>query len=346
MKIYENFSLKKYNSLRIDAKAKYFAKITKISQLQQLIKENFFANNKYIILGSGTNILFTKDFDGIVLKNNLTSKFEINNEANGDTVVITASSGIKFDDMIQRFLEFQKENNLSLFSLENLAKIPGDVGSAVVQNIGAYGVEQKDFFICCQVINLKTGNIEYKNLDFCNFAYRNSIFKQKDNPYFILDVIYSNRKKDTLPNLNYPDLKREFENANPAEITPLSIYATVSKIRESKLPDIKKYPNAGSFFKNPMVEKKRFEEVKAKYSDIVFWDRGAKEVKVSAAWLIEHCGLKGKRIGNVGIHKNHSLILVSYKNATGNEVVAFANFVINEVKAKFGVEIEPEVVYV
>ena len=351
MNMIENYLLNNRNSFKINAKAKYFAKISTMKQLERLIKKNFFIDNKYIILGSGTNILFTDDFDGIVLKNNIKSGYYIHDL--GDSFQIIAHSGIKFDDLIRNFLNYQIEKNEFVFGMENLAKIPGEIGSAVVQNIGAYGVEQKDFFECCYAINLKTCEIKIFNINDCNFDYRTSIFKQKDNPYFIFKVIYRiNKAENFIPNLNYPNLKKEFENnllknsKNMEKITPHLIYNTVSKIRESKLPDINKYPNAGSFFKNPIITKKKFNELKLKHSDIVSYDYNDKKVKISAAWLIEECGFKGMRIGDVGVYENHSLILVNYKMATGQEVVDFANNIIKKVKQKFKITIYPEVVYV
>jgi len=356
MKIKKNFSLKKYNSLKIDAKAKLFVEIKTVEELQRMIKKKYFVDNKFFILGEGSNVLFTEDFDGLVVKNSITSVFIMDKdiwEVN-DAIEITASSGIKFDDMIQKFLEFQKENNLSIFGLENLAKIPGSVGSAVVQNIGAYGIELKDLFYDCIVVDLK--NREYYNryciLDKtrCCFGYRNSIFKQKENPYFIIKVSFKIDRKNVIPSLNYPALREKFENITPNEITPQLVYDTVSKIRESKLPSKEEYPNAGSFFKNPIITKNKFISLKLLYPDIVFYDledeTQKNKVKISAAWLIEKCGLKGRRIGDVGISEKHSLILVNYGKATGKEVVNFANYVIYEVKKKIGVKIEPEVVYV
>ena len=342
--IYENFSLKKCNSLGIDATAKLFVNIRTFRQLKQLIEKKYFVDNKFIILGSGTNILFTEDFDGIVVRNMLRGGFSIHNYA--DKIQIKSYSGCKFDMLIQKFIAEQNRNNEFVFGLENLAKIPGTVGSAVIQNIGAYGVEQKDFFECCKMINVQTGEFkDFCNID-CNFGYRNSIFKQQKNSYFITSVVYSIKKQfNLLPNLNYPDLRKEFENTKLEGITPQLIYDTVSRIRESKLPNIDKYPNAGSFFKNPIITKNEFNNLKSDYPNIVFYDY-VNGVKISAAWLIEQCGLKGKRMGNVGIHENHSLILVNYSNATGKEVVAFADFIISEVKSKFGITIEPEVVYV
>ena len=344
--IQENFSLKKYNSLKIDAKAKLFVSIKSLTQLKKLIKENYFINNKFIIIGEGTNILFTKDFDGIVVKNDFQKDFKIRNLNN--FIQINSSSGIKFDVLIQRFLKYQKENNMTIFGLENLAKIPGTVGSAVVQNIGAYGVEQKDFISFGIAIDLQTGEKEYfMDLDDKqNFGYRTSIFKQMETKYFIIEIAYSFRKSICeKPNLNYPALREKFENIDLEEITPQLVYDTVSEIRKKKLPNIKKEPNAGSFFKNPIISKRKFNSLELKYPDIVFYNFEDK-IKISAAWLIEKCGLKGKRIGDVGISKKHSLILVNYGNATGKEVIGFAEFVIKTVNKKFRIMIEPEVIFV
>ena len=358
MKIHENFSLKRYNSLKIDVKAKYFVRVNTRRQLEQLIQQNYFNDNKFVILGSGTNILFTKDFDGIVVKNNIASEFVYGKSSclNKElfTIHLDAHSGMKFDEMLQEFLNFLTEDNLFVFGLENLAKIPGTVGAAIVQNIGAYGVEQKDFLSSFYVIDLRTGKCGpihttpsgFDDDNNCIFGYRTSVFKQKDNPLFILYVRYSFKVSEhNTPILTHPDLKKRLKNVNRKEITPQLIYDTVSEIRASKLPDVKQYPNAGSFFKNPIITKEQLKTLKQKFPDIVFYDYGD-EIKVSAAWLIEYCGLKGVRVGDVGTHKKHSLILVNYGNATGQEVVDFANHIITVVKSKFNIVLEPEVVYI
>lgn len=341
--LFKNFSLKTYNSFGVEASAKLFTAVKTTKHLKRMVRNNYFTDNKFFILGSGTNTLFTEDFDGIVVKNSLRSTFEIRNT---DTELqIIASSGFKFDELIRRLIKYQNKTNEFYFGLENLAKIPGDVGAAVVQNIGAYGVEQKDFFVSCEVVNLETGEVEtFQNAD-CNFGYRTSIFKQNDKKYFVTRVIYSyNKSVNHLPCLYYPALRDEFEDMK-GRVTPQIIYNTVSGIRDSKLPNISKFGNAGSFFKNPIITKKKFDALKLKYSDIVSYDCDDK-IKISAAWLIEKCGFKGKRFGSVGVYDRHSLILINFGKATGQDIVDFAECIVWEVKQRFGITIEPEVVYV
>ena len=356
MDIKENFSLKNFNSLKIDAKAKYFVVVNSINEIIKLISQKIFEKNNFIILGGGTNILFTKDFDGIVIKNNICNSLNFKNLET--KIEILADSGIIFDELIQKEIEFQNNlkfrNNLksqnnfkiNVFGLENLAKIPGNVGSAVVQNIGAYGVEQKDFFNYCKAINLISGEIKTFYKENCDFDYRFSIFKQENNPFFITEVCYMLDKLNK-PNIEYPDLTKIFNNlVNKIEISPKNIYNELEKIRKNKLPDVEKFPNVGSYFKNPIIEKKQFDELKSNFSDIKYFNSENNFIKISAAWLIENCNLKGKKIKNVGIFDKHSLIIVNYGEATGQEVVYFSGFIIQEVEKKFGIKLEPEVVYI
>jgi UDP-N-acetylmuramate dehydrogenase len=335
--------LKTYNSFGIDVKAKMLADVRTLKHLKRMVRNNYFTDNKFYILGGGTNTLFTEDFDGLVVKNNLKSTFEIRNTETEFQII--ASSGFKFDELIRRVIKYQNKTNEFYFGLENLAKIPGEVGAAVVQNIGAYGVEQQDFFVSCEVVNLETGEVETFQKADCNFDYRTSIFKQNDKKYFVTRVIYAyNKSVNHLPCLHYPDLRDEFEDMK-GRVTPQIIYNTVSGIRDSKLPNLHKFANAGSFFKNPIITKKKFNALKTKYSDIVSYEHNDK-MKISAAWLIEKCGFKGKRFGSVGVYDRHALIIISFGRATGEDIVEYAECIAWEVKQRFGVTIDPEVVYV
>jgi UDP-N-acetylmuramate dehydrogenase len=341
MNIKNNFSLAKYNSLNVNAQAKFFADIQSEEQLFELIHNNYFNEHKFIILGEGTNILFAKDFDGIVLHNKITQQVceFIENEK---TIEVHCSSGIAFDDLINKLIVFLQANNIIAFGMENLAKIPGNVGSAVVQNIGAYGVEQKIFFKYCNTLNLLTSEKKKFFYDDCKFNYRSSFFKTNTNPFFITDVCYSIPKNNS-PILTYPELKNATnENSN---LSVQQIYDLISDIRANKIPDINEFPNAGSFFKNPIVSKPKYQQLEKKFPNIKSFQIG-NEIKIPTAWLIEQCGLKGYRKGDVGIYEKHALIVVNYGNANGKNILDFSNYVIQQVKEKFHVEIEKEVVVV
>lgn len=343
MKIYNNFSLEKYNTLQVNVLAKHFVEVDKIETLISLINNETFKNNKYTILGKGSNILFTQDYDGIIIKNKIISNLIINDF--DDKIEIVAASGICFDDMIKQLLDYQKQNNTCIFGLENLAQIPGEVGSAVVQNIGAYGVEQQDFFSYCKTINIETGETFIFNKDECKFGYRTSIFKHKDNTHFISEVCYILYKANKY-NISYPDVHKIIHSkTKKCQITPQLIYDIVTEIRKNKLPDINEYPNAGSFFKNPVISHEQFLALKETYPNINAYNVG-NDMKIPAAWLIENAGIKGRNTEKVSVYHKHALIVVNYGQATGQEVVEFANLIIDKVYNVFKVKLEPEIVYI
>lgn len=355
MNIQNNISLKKYNSFKIDSIAKHFIEINNETELLELIKNYNFNSEKYFILGNGTNVLFASDFyDGLIIKNNIkhTLKLElINNEKNGDmlknnillsqkNILITASSGIDYDDLLKEYFTFLTKNDLTFFSgLENLSQIPTSVGAAVVQNVGAYSVEQNNFFYECSAINLLNGELKFFNKNESNFDYRNSFFKQNPN-YFITEVKYIISLNDT-PILNYADLN----NIVSDNINPKNIYNDIAEIRKNKIPSHIDFPNCGSFFKNPIISEDTFNNIIKQHPNIVNYKNNNK-IKLSAANLIEDCGLKGYRIGDVGISDKHSLFIINYGNATGKDIVSFAEFIVNKINIKYGIKLLPEVVIV
>ncbi|MDR0926167.1 MAG: UDP-N-acetylmuramate dehydrogenase [Ignavibacteria bacterium] len=341
MKIKNNVSLSKMNSLRINATAEQFAIVERPEHILQLISSKITQTTPYHILGDGCNILFVSDYlNCLIIKNNLKTKMNIKDC--GDHFNIIASSGFEFDDLLQHFLKYQQNNDLRIYGMENLAKIPSQVGSAVVQNIGAYGVEQSDFFSQCKAIDMNTGIERIFTASDCQFKYRSSLFKCIDNQYFITEVCYSIPKGNSA-NISYPELNRKFTIGK--EPTPSDIYSAVAGIRQSKLPDIKKLANAGSFFKNPIISIEQFSKLLLEYPNIPNY-QADERIKIPAAFLIDNCGLKGKKIGDVGLFENHSLILVNHGNATGKDVLLFANEIIHTVKNKFGIILEPEVILI
>ncbi|MEM4261155.1 MAG: UDP-N-acetylmuramate dehydrogenase [Candidatus Woesearchaeota archaeon] len=335
LKFEKNFNLKNYNSFGIDVNTKAFVQINNEKELIELTKSPFIESNKILILSGGSNILFTKDFEGLVIYNNIKGMRIIKSEE--DYVVLSVSSGENWSD----FVNISLKNKY--YGLENLAMIPGKVGSAPVQNIGAYGVEQKDFFLKLKAFNFKEFTFKEFDYDSCKFDYRNSFFKESnDCQYFITEVIYKLSKKPVL-NLTYKELKQEIDKFPMVEPDSQYIYETVCRLRRNKLPDPLLIGNAGSFFKNPIIEEKQLKDLLKDYPDIKHFSYKDNLVKVSAGWLIEKCGYKGFRVGDAGVFEKHALILVNYGKATGKEIMELAELIENEVYKTFKIKLEKEV---
>ncbi|MCF6269750.1 MAG: UDP-N-acetylmuramate dehydrogenase [Melioribacteraceae bacterium] len=330
-----NISLKPYNTFNVNAKAKYFAEVNNVSDLKTFLETPLFKNEKRLILGAGSNILFTKDFDGIVLKLN-NSKIKLISETD-DSVFIEVDAGVEWDS----FVKYSIDKGLS--GLENLSLIPGNVGAAPIQNIGAYGVEVKDLIESVNIIMLE--NHEEKTIlnGDCSFGYRSSIFKNEfKNKIIITSVLFKFSKRNSI-NLEYAPLKNYFAEKNEGEITSRNIRDAVISIRESKLPNPNEIGSAGSFFKNPIISKEKYDKLKTEYSDLFGFSESDLNIKISAGWLIEKCGFKGKRIGDVGVYDKQALVIVNYGNATGSEIVEFAEMIKSKVENKFNIKIINEV---
>ena len=332
--IKQNVSLKKYNSFNIDVKAKEFVEINSKEELIHIV--NVIKNKKVLFLGGGSNILFTKDFDGIVIHLNMKGiKYE---NSNSENTIVKANAGENWN----KFVELCLENNLG--GIENLSLIPGNVGSAPVQNIGAYGVELESVFYSCNAISIDEKQLKkFKNED-CQFSYRNSIFKEKlKNKYIITNVVFRLTKLNHKLNISYKPLRELLQKENISKPTIKNISDLVKKIRQSKLPDPKVIGNCGSFFKNPIVSRKKFESLKLKHSLIPYYLIDEGEYKIPAAWLIEKCGFKGIIDGKTGTHKNHSLVIINQGGATGKEIYNFSQKIKKSVLKKFNILLEEEV---
>ena len=332
----ENISLKPYNTFGVDVKSKYFAEVCSLEELIETLK---FSNSKklpLLFLGGGSNILLTKDFEGLAIQLNLKG---ITEEIIDDNqILVTAKAGENW----HQFVMFCLDKNYG--GLENLSLIPGNVGTSPMQNIGAYGTEIKDVFESCKVLNLETLEIEVFNLEKCRFGYRDSIFKQEGKgKYVILEVTFRLTRTDHKIDVEYGAIKSELENLGITNPTIKDVSKAVINIRQSKLPDPKVIGNAGSFFKNPTIPLSQFESLKQKFENIPGFPNGD-SVKVPAGWLIEQAGWKGKQIGNVASHKLQALVIINATgNATGKEIFDFSTEIINSVKEKFGIELEREV---
>ncbi|MFC0426817.1 UDP-N-acetylmuramate dehydrogenase [Chryseobacterium scophthalmum] len=332
----ENFSLKPFNTFGVEAKAKYFVEVNTVEELTETLKLSHTQTLPLLFLGGGSNILFTKDFDGLAIQLNLkgiSEKFLNENE-----VLVTAKAGENWHEFVMFCL------NKNYGGLENLSLIPGNVGTSPMQNIGAYGTEIKDHFLSCKVLNLQTLEVENFDLEKCRFGYRDSIFKQEGkNKYVILEVSFKLTTQNHSIKTEYGAIQSELENLGIKNPTIQDVSKAVINIRQSKLPDPKKIGNAGSFFKNPTIPLTQFEGLKLKFDNIQGYPNG-NFVKVPAGWLIEQCGWKGKQIGNVASHQLQSLVIINATgNASGKEIFDFSGLIIDSVKEKFGIELEREV---
>ena len=328
----KNFSLKNYNSFSIDVKAKEFIEI---NSKKELIKLNeLLKNEKILFLGGGSNVLFTKDYDGTVIYLNIKG-INIEKE-NSDFSVVKANAGENWSD----FIKFCLDNNLG--GVENLSLIPGNVGSAPVQNIGAYGVELKDVFLSCEVFNLDDFSIKDFSLSDCKFEYRNSIFKKRKN-LIILSVRLKLKNNNHNINTSYGGINEELKKLNINNPTIKDISEVVCNIRRRKLPDPEQIGNAGSFFKNPIISKEKLNWIEKHHRDVPSYKIGQDYFKIPAAWLIETAGLKGKKFGKFGIHKSQPLVLVNYGGAKGEDIYKLSLSIKQIIKKIFKIELETEV---
>lgn len=335
MAIHEYFSLQPYNTFGINSIAKQFCVVKNKEDILNLIQKQFIYYRKHLLLGSGSNILLCNDFDGLVIKNEIIGIELIKEDEN--FVWIKSFSGTLWHD----FVMYCVENNYG--GIENLSLIPGTVGAAPMQNIGAYGAELKDTFVSLEAIEIKTGETFIFDKDACAFGYRESIFKKEEiGNYFIYSVEFKLSKK---PNINsqYGDIQKILQEKNIENPTIKDIFNAVIEIRESKLPNPKELGNAGSFFKNPEVEKDVAEKIQLEFPAMPKYDLPNGKIKIPAAWLIEQCGWKGKQIGNTGNHAKQALVIVNYGNATGNEIWQHALSVQKSVEEKFDILLGAEV---
>lgn len=335
MKILNDHSLQDLNTFKINVKAKFFAEIFSVEKSQELLADKNLEKEKKFVLGGGSNILFTKNFNGLVIKNSISGIKVI--EDNIDSVLIEAGAGVNWDDLVK----FCVDKNYG--GIENLSFIPGTVGAAPIQNIGAYGQELTETFQSLEAVSISSLKFKTFVKDECKFAYRYSIFKEELKNQFIITSIKLKLKKNPLVKSDYGDIRTSLEKSKIIEPTIADVRKTIIQIRKDKLPDQLVIGNAGSFFKNPIVDNKRFEIIKVENNDVVAFKVDENSVKIAAGWLIEKCGWKGKRVGNVGTYLKHSLIIVNHDDATGAEVLEFAMRIKEEVESKFGIILEEEV---
>jgi len=328
-----NFSLKNFNTFSIDVKCKFFTSFNCSIDLNQILSKH--SNDSLLILGGGSNLLFTKDFEGLVLKNEVLGKEVI--EENDSNALIKVGAGENW----HQFVLWCLENNFG--GLENLSLIPGNVGASPMQNIGAYGVEIQDVFAHLTAYNIETGELEVFDNKACEFGYRESVFKRKlKGKYIIMHVVYRLSKKHILKT-KYGAINAELQKMKVKDPSIRDISNAVINIRRSKLPDPNEIGNAGSFFKNPVVRKDIVDSIKNKYPDMPVYELDNQEFKIPAGWLIETAGWKGKTFNNYGVHKNQALVLVNYSDAKGNNIYDLSSKIIADIQSKFGIVLEREV---
>jgi UDP-N-acetylmuramate dehydrogenase len=334
MQVFKNTSLKAFNTFGVDAKANEFVAFSSVAQLEHIAKQHLSLATPYLILGAGSNILFTQDYNGLILKNEILGIEVI--EENDDYVFVKAGAGVNWHQFVLHCIE------QDWGGLENLSLIPGTVGAAPVQNIGAYGVELKDIFHSLHAFDVMQHQlIEFSNAD-CAFGYRNSVFKQLHKGAMVIcDVVFKLTKKHVVK-IGYGAIKDKLASHGILEPTIRDVSNAVIAIRSSKLPDPNEIGNAGSFFKNPVVDKSFFEHLHKCYPDVVAYPSGS-DMKLAAGWLIEQAGWKGFHEGSVGCYDKQALVLVNFGGATGAEILALAKKIQASVKGKFDVELEMEV---
>lgn len=336
MKIQQNISLKEYNTFGINSKASEFIEINSKNEVIDFIKSNNLNEKPHLILGGGSNILLTQDFDGLVIKNNIKG---IKVEENESSIKLNVGAGEDWHQLVM----FCIENKYA--GIENLSLIPGCVGASPMQNIGAYGVEVKDVITQVGAIDIESGEEKVFSNKECEFGYRTSVFKTNlKGKYFITSVEFQLSKTPDFK-VSYGDIKKQLakNGVNEVDLSIKAVSDAVIAIRERKLPNPKEIGNSGSFFKNPIITKAEFDELKVVYKDMPAYELPQGGYKVAAGWLIERAGWKGYTDGNYGVHKNQALVLVNYGDASGKMIYNLSERIVRDIRRRFGIELEREV---
>ena len=330
--IQRDVSLREFNSFGVDASAALFARIRSLDELQRALADPSVAGAPLLLLGGGSNLLFTQDFDGCALKIEIPG---VKYDSDGDHFLVEAGAGENWHVLVERSIDE------SMPGLENLALIPGCVGAAPIQNIGAYGVELAERFRCLQVWDFATQSVLTLTADQCGFGYRDSVFKHQPQLQLIISVTFALPRR-WVPVVRYVDIENELRARNIAQPQPRDVFAAVVAIRQRKLPDPMRIGNAGSFFKNPVVSRQQHAALIERHPSLVSYDIGGGRYKLAAGWLIDACGLRGVVRGRAAVYQRQALVLVNLGGATGAEILALAREVQDAVQARFNVELEPE----
>lgn len=334
MGLEENKSLKSFNTFGIDCNARYFISINSKEELRNVLASE--SKKELFVLGGGSNLLLSRDINGLVLHINMKGIRVLSQQE--EEVVVEAKAGENWHE----FVRYCLANDFG--GVENLALIPGNVGTAPIQNIGAYGVELKDVFEGCTALKIDTLEEVHFRKEDCLFGYRDSIFKHRaKNKYIITEVLFRLTAKNHMLHTSYGDIQRVLDEKGVANASIKDVAQAVIDIRSSKLPDPKVLGNSGSFFKNPIIDAHEFQKFRNRFPEAPFYEVSPTEFKIPAGWLIEQAGFKGKRFGDAGVHKNQALVLVNYGQASGREIWELALQIQEKVKTLFGILIEPEV---
>lgn len=334
MVLLKDISLKPYNTFGVEARAKHFGIIQRMHDLSEVIPLKK-SDDALLILGGGSNLLFVRDFDGLVLHNALQGIEVL--EEDRETCLLKVFGGENWSALVDYTVE------QGWGGIENLSLIPGTVGAAPIQNIGAYGVELCEVLEQVETIDLHTGKTRVFDNESCQFGYRTSIFKTSAKGQYLVTAVTLRLAKEPKPDLRYAALREAFAGRDPEGITPGGVSAAVKAIRRAKLPDPAIVGNAGSFFKNPVVKQSVAGSLRSEYPDIPIYPAGEGEVKIAAGWLIEKCGWKGRRSGNAGVHDKQALVLVNLGGASGEEIFSLSERIREDVRQHFGILLEREV---
>ena len=334
MKDERNYSLKEHNTFGIDAKCRRFIEFEDDEEAFEVAAILRKSALPYIIIGGGSNLLLTRDFDGIVVRSGVKGHYF---EEDFTCERMTCGSGEVWDDMVATSLQ------AGYYGMENLSLIPGDVGASAVQNIGAYGVEAKDLILCVWMVEIATGKPWMIGNEDCEYGYRQSRFKKDWKNRFLITRVTYGLSRTFRPNLDYGNIRQELERRGITEPTAQQLRDIIIEIRNAKLPDPQIEGNAGSFFMNPVVTRQKYEKLAAQYPQMPHYKVDYRHEKIPAGWMIEQCGWKGKSLGRAGVHDKQALVLVNRGGATGAEIVALSDAIRQDVKAKFDIDIHPEV---
>ncbi|MDR2679463.1 MAG: UDP-N-acetylmuramate dehydrogenase, partial [Tannerella sp.] len=336
MRIEQNYSLEHHNTFRIPAKTRWFMEYENEEELNRILRDEYFQECISLHIGEGSNLLFTGDFDGIIVHSAIKG-ISVTEESSGSSVRLRAGAAEHWDDVVA----YAVSNGWG--GIENLSHIPGETGAAAVQNIGAYGVEIKDVIETVETYNRLTFEKRVFTNEECQYRYRHSFFKEEHHDPYIVTCVNLRLRKKPEYRLDYGDLRNAL---GCGDVSLQAVRDAVIRIRRDKLPEPAELGNAGSFFVNPVIPGERFEALKETFQDIPSYPLPNGRVKVPAGWLIEKCGFKGKKQGNVGVYEKQALVIVNHGGATGNEIAAFAETVIRAVDDRFGIKLVPEVRYV
>lgn len=335
MKDIKNYNLLNHNTFGISGNCRRFVEFDNVDELQTCVRSITAEDKPLLIIGGGSNLLLTRDFPGLVLHSAIMGR-EVVKESDGK-VWLRCGSGETWDDIVAYAVE------KGWYGAENLSLIPGEVGASAVQNIGAYGAEAKDLITKVEAVEIATGNVvEFSNED-CRYAYRQSRFKNEWKDHYVITYVTYCFSLDFCPDLDYGNIRHSLEEQGISKPTAQQLRQTIINIREAKLPDPKVTGNAGSFFMNPVVGRDVYERLAAQYEGMPHYVLDADHIKIPAGWMIEQCGWKGASLGRAGVHDRQALVLVNRGGATGEEVVTLYKRIIEDVRAKFGIEIHPEV---